>query len=307
MNLQTSVQGHAMPRHMGTVDSFLMDGTIHLRYSRFGEDRLFHVKSLSFSSGILMIRWTDQAKEQGLPPVAGQEIDIYSIRQGVLYLSKGSVLELTSGSLPRIRIKVKSEASRVALRKHQRYIVRGIIHLGPAGMNFTYRQQADHEMDISEGGIGLRLPPGAMDPPKRRPQPGAVKEKPDSQANVPAHEERGDLAPSQAKVESVPGEQAVVNATPAAPAPMSSTIASGTGEAAKVMRLEMTIHAEQSGRVDQDQPALNLSCHAEVRRRTPVEGTPDEFVGMQFMDLSSDQRETLRLWLATNSVRLRCC
>lgn len=244
--------------------SFLVDTTLHLRYKRLGEDKLHLVKSLSFTGGVLLVQWTQEADTQGLPPAVSQEVEIYVIKQGVLYISQGTVIELRPGGRLRLSIKVAAQARRVCLRRHQRYVVRGQLRLGPVDGEFTYEQPSDQEMDVSLGGFGCRLPKTALANPDLIVYPGEI------------------------------------------------TGADGDGElpqtaVAMRARINLEVFAENRGRINPNLPSITLHCCVDIRRRIEVEGTGDCNVGFQFLDIRSEELETLKLWLSAHSVHLREC
>jgi len=245
------------------VYSFLMDGNVHLRYPQpGGDEKLCPVRSLSVAGGMLIAEWTTEAKTQGLPPENQQDLSIYAMRKGVLHVCSGKVMDTTHNDCQRLRIKVDSSITKVSLRKHQRYVIRGLLSVGPSSGEYTYVQDSDREMDLSLGGFGCRLPRSELD-----------------------------------KVISGQGGSASGNY--------------GYGEdidpAVMTFSIRLVAYADCCGKANHDLPAVTLVCHAELRRRVRIDHSHLDTAGFQFADMPLDEHETLKLWLAANSLYLRAC
>jgi hypothetical protein len=155
--------GTSLVAHTKAVSAVFKAGMpVYLRRRIAGMDKIVLVNCAAASGATLVMQWSD-TETNGMPPRDGEEVTCQSLRQGVLFVAKGRVEDVSPGKQPRLRIRVGENCIAVPLRKWPRYQVCGRLRLSQTADPRVYSQNSYHSMNISLGGFGVELAKDAWD------------------------------------------------------------------------------------------------------------------------------------------------
>lgn len=139
------------------VSAVFKTGTpVYLRRKIAGLDKIVLITCTGTSTGMLIMQWSDSATH-GAPPRPGEEVTCQCLLQGVLYIAKGTVDEVTQGKQPRLRIRTGEICIAIKLRKTPRYRVSGRLRISQADPPLALSQNSFHSINVSQGGFGIEL------------------------------------------------------------------------------------------------------------------------------------------------------
>ena len=143
-----------------TVEVFSPGTSVHLRIRFGGLERMVPVTCTGVlqAENLLVVRWSEDAAAHANPPRLDQELQCYTLVNGVLYVAAGKVASLGDGRLPEIQCQMQAMCTAKPLRKHQRYQVQGQVLLGELGAENAYETSQPFPMDLSLGGFGIEIP-----------------------------------------------------------------------------------------------------------------------------------------------------
>jgi hypothetical protein len=143
-----------------TGEVFSAGSAVHLRIRFGGLERMVPVtcRGLLEPDNLLVVRWSEDAAARANPPRPNQELQFYTLVNGVLYVVQGRVATVGDGTLPEIQCHVDPTCLVKPLRRHQRYQVQGQVLLGEADVGEEFDASQPLPMDLSLGGFGVELP-----------------------------------------------------------------------------------------------------------------------------------------------------
>ena len=109
-----------------TAEVFSAGNPVHLRVRFGGLERMVPAtcQGLGGATDELVLVWTEEAAAQANPPRKGQELQCYTLVDGVLYVVDAQVTGLSDDSPPRISCAVPATCHATPLRRHQRSEIR---------------------------------------------------------------------------------------------------------------------------------------------------------------------------------------
>lgn len=145
-----------------TAEVFSPGIAVHLRVRFGGLERMVPAtcQGVGPADDELVLVWSEEAAAQANPPRKGQELQCYTLVDGVLYMVDAQVTGLTDDSPPRINCAVSSTCHATPLRRHQRFQVQGELSIGEPDDENYYCHNQPQPMDLSLGGFGSELPAG---------------------------------------------------------------------------------------------------------------------------------------------------
>ncbi len=145
-----------------TAEVFSAGIPVHLRVRFGGLERMVPAtcQGIGTAGDELVLVWTEEAAAQANPPRKGQELQCYTLVEGVLYVVDAQVTGLSDDTPPRINCAVPATCHATPLRRHQRYQVQGELSIGEPEDENYYCHNQPQPMDLSLGGFGSELPAG---------------------------------------------------------------------------------------------------------------------------------------------------
>jgi len=148
-----------------TGEVFSAGSAVHLRIRFGGLERMVPVtcQGMLEPDGLLVVCWSADAAARANPPRPNQELQFYTLVNGVLYVVHGTVATVGEGPLPEIQCQVEPTCLAKPLRRHQRFQVQGLVLLGAANASEEFDASQPYPMDLSLGGFGVELPAAALE------------------------------------------------------------------------------------------------------------------------------------------------
>lgn len=143
-----------------TGEVFRAGSAVHLRIRFGGLERMVPVtcQGVLAPDNLLVVQWSADAAARANLPRPNQELQCYALSNGVLYVVQGRVVQLGEGKLPEIQCQVEPLCMAKPLRRHQRFVVQGLVLLGDEAGEDELDGGEPYPLDISLGGFGLELP-----------------------------------------------------------------------------------------------------------------------------------------------------